>query len=151
MLRFILYLIVAIQLSSCANKPQKQHDAPAVDVSKQFEHNPAVSAESILISRQASHQYQICLTEQIKKFVHVDMDVRESTGRILKICDSEFNPIREAFKADNIPGKVTERYLNTKRSRSTPNILRVLMFAQSRRDEAKGAASQKVLPTNAID
>ena len=143
MLRIILYLIVMVAMSGCVTKPEKSVDVAPDDLAGDFEHNSAISAESILISRQASQQYQRCLTEQIKKYVHIEMDVRESTGRILKGCDAEFNPIREAFKSDNIPANVTERYINTKRSRSTPNILRVLMFAQSRRNEATATATVK--------
>ncbi|HFD11195.1 MAG TPA: hypothetical protein ENJ32_01810 [Crenotrichaceae bacterium] len=130
MLRFFSCVLVAFILSGCANKV-----GGPPDTSESFEHNPAVSAQTILISRKSSQQYQRCLTEQIKQYVNIDMDVRVSTGRIMKACEPEFNPIREAFKADHIPSQVTERYLSTKRSRSTPNILRVLMYAQSKRDD----------------
>ncbi|MCH9698409.1 MAG: hypothetical protein K0U68_09920 [Gammaproteobacteria bacterium] len=104
-----------------------------------------------MISRQASQQYQVCLSEQIKNYVNIEMDVRESTGRIMKTCDVEFNPIRDAFKLDAIPSNVTERYISTKRSRSTPNILRVLMFAQSRREQQKKTSEQNVSPIKADD
>jgi hypothetical protein len=141
MLRFVACLVVVLVLSGCANKPEK-----TVDSSTSFEHNPAISAEAILISRAASQQYQVCLTEQIKQYVNVDMHIRQSTGEIIKACEHEFNPIREAFKAEDIPSQVTERYINTKRSRSTPNILRVLMFAQSRREQEQSATQQNTPP-----
>ncbi len=137
MLRLVACLAVVLMLFSCANKPEK-----AVESSASFEHNPAISAEAILISRAASQQYQGCLTEQIKQYVNVDMHVLQSTGEIIKACEPEFNPIREAFKAEDIPSQVTERYISTKRSRSTPNILRVLMFAQSRREQEQSATQQ---------
>lgn len=146
MLRFVSVVVIFLVLSSCANKPEK-----TVESSTSFEHNPAISAEAILISRAASQQYQVCLTEQIKQYVNVDMHVRQSTGRILKACEPEFNPIRDAFKAEDIPSQVTERYINTKRSRSTPNILRVLMFAQSRREEAQSAKHKSAVPTKTLD
>ncbi len=146
MLRFVSIIVIFLVLSSCANKSEKTAES-----STSFEHNPAISAEAILISRAASLQYQACLTEQIKQYVNVDMHVRQSTGRILKACDPEFNPIRDAFKAENIPRKVTERYINTKRSRSTPNILRVLMFAQSRREAAQSAKHKSVIPAKSLD
>ena len=143
MLRFVACLVVVLVLSGCVNKPEK-----TVDSSTSFEHNPAISAEAILISRAASQQYQVCLTEQIKRYVNVDMHVRQSSGEIIKACESEFNPIREAFKAEDIPSQVTERYISTKRSRSTPNILRVLMFAQSRREQEQSATQ---VPSKAIE
>lgn len=146
MLRFVSIIVIFLVLSSCANKSEKTAES-----STSFEHNPAISAEAILISRAASLQYQACLTEQIKQYVNVDMHVRQSTGRILKACDPEFNPIRDAFKAENIPRKVTERYINTKRSRSTPNILRVLMFAQSKREAAQSAKHKSVIPAKSLD
>ncbi len=146
MLRFLHYLVLFIFISGCTSGPEKP-----VQVSEPFEHNPAISADSILISRAASQQYQFCITEQIKDYVNIEMHVRESTGRIMKACDAEFNPIREAFKSDNVPSKVTERYINTKRSRTTPNILRVLMFAQSRREQAKTNNQQAIEPAKVID
>jgi hypothetical protein len=146
MLRLGFYLLVVLLLISCTNKSEKELESSA-----SFEHNPAISADAILISRAASQQYQHCLTEQIKRYVNIDMHVRQSSGRILKTCDPEFNPIRDAFKAENIPSQVTERYINTKRSRSTPNILRVLMYAQSRREAAQSAAQQTISPAKAID
>ncbi|MEE9425365.1 MAG: hypothetical protein V3V18_10380 [Methylococcales bacterium] len=142
MLRFVVFLTVVLALYGCANKPEK-----TVDSSTSFEHNPAISAEAILISRAASQQYQVCLTEQIKRYVNIDMHVRQSSGEILKACESEFNPIREAFKAEDIPSQVTERYISTKRSRSTPNILRVLMFAQSRREQKQSASEPNMAPS----
>jgi hypothetical protein len=151
MLRLIPGLVVVFLLFGCANKPEKATDVNSGDSSVSFEHNPAISAEAILISRAASQQYQRCLTEQIKQYVNVDMHVRQSTGRIMKACEPEFNPIRDAFKAENIPTQVTEKYIRTKRNRSTPNILRVLMFAQSKREEARSAAEQSLAPVKATD
>ena len=79
------------------------------------------------------------------------MDVRQSTGEILKTCDVEFNPIREAFKKDKVPVDVTRRYINVKRSRSTPNILKLLMFAQSKRNEKTTADTQSAVSEKAVD
>ena len=77
--------------------------------------------------------YHACISQKIDAFRKVELDSRAITDEIMKQCDSELNPIKDAFAAENVPPPITDRYIRRKRTQATRKVLQTMMTYQAMR------------------
>lgn len=81
--------------------------------------------------QQGKNRYDACLNEQLVKNIAREADPRAVTDAILKACEEQLHPIRNAFISEKVPTEMIDRYLRQQRSRAAQSLVRELMGAQA--------------------
>lgn len=79
----------------------------------------------------ASNQYQRCMGEQLSSYLDSGQDPRGITDAILKQCESQLQPMRDAFIAEKVPPEMADRYLHKTRTHAARNLIREVMAMQA--------------------
>lgn len=82
--------------------------------------------------------YQRCMGEALRAQVDNKQDSRALTDAILKKCEPQLQPMREAFAAEKVPTEIAERYLKKTRTQAARNLIREVMAMQA----VRGAAAK---------
>ena len=78
-------------------------------------------------------QYQKCLNDETHTHVNDKDDSRRVSDLILRNCEGKLNTIKEAFDAEKVPGVISDRYIQSKRSRAAQQVVKVVMSAEAGR------------------
>ncbi|MGR9107570.1 MAG: hypothetical protein ACU843_11630 [Gammaproteobacteria bacterium] len=94
--------------------------------------NPSILSEGTIAEIQKQNLvYQKCLGQQVAAFHESDFDSREASNRVLKKCENELDPIRNALLKEKVPLEIANRYLLRKRHQAAREVLKYMMFAES--------------------
>ena len=105
---------------------------PAV-VNAEDQWNPSTLSNSTIeaIQKQTVVYHQ-CLDRQVAAFNETNFDSRDASNRVLKQCEDKLDPIRTALLEEKVPLEIANRYLLRKRHQAARQVLKYMMFAQSR-------------------
>ena len=109
---------------------------PALSAPKTWQPT-TLAPQTIEKTRTATQAYHVCLSNEIKSLQHARLDSRDATNVILKKCESELTPIRDALLAEQVPPKIADRFLFRKRNQAVRKLLQLMMFAESQREAAQ--------------
>lgn len=90
-----------------------------------------LSMETIDTVRSTTQKYHQCVDKELNQITLAGKDSRAVTDFVLKKCDYQLKPIQDAFAQENVSPAITKRYLRRKRTQTTRNVLRLVMFTQS--------------------
>lgn len=88
---------------------------------------------------QAAGVYQNCVGNALRAQINNKQDSRAVTDGILKQCEPQLQPMRDAFTSEKVPAEIADRYLQKTRTQTARNLLREVMATQA----VRGAAPVK--------
>ncbi|MCX8050030.1 MAG: hypothetical protein N3A55_10305 [Methylohalobius sp.] len=100
----------------------------------------ALSDQVIEQANQASREYFACIQERLSRYRYRGGNSRYETQALLRHCEHHLKSIRQAFSAEGVDAKITERYLKRKRTQAARYVLETIMGleAQHRAAQAGG-------------
>lgn len=94
---------------------------------------PALKTETIEKIHAQTQNYHQCMGQELLKFTDPAADPRNIADAVLKICEAQLTPMREAFVAEGVPEAQADRYLRRVRTQAANNLLRETMMMQAQR------------------
>ena len=102
-------------------------------IAEKEEWNPStLSEKTIEAIQQQTLVYHQCLDRELNGMRETIADSRDATNRVLKQCEALLDPIRDSLVAEKVPQEIATRYLLRKRHQAARQVLKFVMFAQSR-------------------
>ena len=99
------------------------------------EWNPSTLSDRTIESiQEQTLVYHQCLDRELNGIREKISDSRNATNRVLKQCEAQLDPIRDALVAEQVPTEIANRYLLRKRHQAARQVLKYMMFAQSRQE-----------------
>lgn len=96
------------------------------------EWNPStLSDRTIEAIQQQTLVYQRCLERTMSTFSGTEFDSRHASNWVLKQCENQLDPIRNALLEEEVPVEIANRYLLRKRHQAARQVLQTMMFAES--------------------
>ncbi len=121
------FLAISITLTACSVNPSaKPTNAKTWQPS-------TLSPETMETANRTVSDYHTCITQKIGAFRKAELDSRAVTDEIMKQCDSQLNPIKDAFAAENVPPSIADRYIRRKRTQTTRKVLQTMMTYEAMR------------------
>lgn len=75
--------------------------------------------------------YQHCIDAEGQGIASRQADARELANEVLKKCEAQLTPLREAFLSEGVSEQEADRYLRKTRTYAARNLLRALMEIQA--------------------
>ncbi|MEE9356058.1 MAG: hypothetical protein V3U75_10760 [Methylococcaceae bacterium] len=121
-IRFILLSMTIFLLAACS-QPKKQEDVWQ---------SSTLAASTITQVKSAKLHYQQCISKKVQQEQATLTDSRIATDRILKLCENTLGEIRQAFRQENVPDHISDRYLKRTRTQTARNVLQYMMFENAK-------------------
>jgi hypothetical protein len=111
---------------------------PALAEEGQWEPSKLKASTIEAVNRQTAI-YQQCIDTEGQGIASREADARELANEVLKKCEAQLTPLREAFLSEGVSAQEADRYLRKTRTYAARNLLRALMEVQAMRGAADPA------------
>ncbi len=95
--------------------------------------NTTLSDATIKKIQDAQYQYKKCVSAEMQKPSHQELESRKATEAIMKQCESVLTQMREVYLAEKVPETIADRHLRQMRMQTTRNVLQGMMFSEAAR------------------
>jgi hypothetical protein len=96
-------------------------------------HNTTLSEATIEKIQAAKFEYKKCVSDEMQKPAYQQLDSRNATEAIIKLCEPVLAKMREVYTGAEVPGVVADRHLKQMRLQTTRDVLQNLMFSEASR------------------
>ncbi len=127
------YLLVGTFLATALSLTACSVNSPAKPTTTKTWQPSTLSPETMETANRTVSAYHACISRKIGAFRKAELDSRAVTDEIMKLCDSQLNPIKDAFAVENVPPSITDRYIQRKRTQATRKVLQTMMTYQAMR------------------
>ena len=98
-----------------------------------------LKASTLETAHRQTANYQHCIDTEGQGIVSRDADAQTLANEVLKKCEVQLTPLREAFLSEGVSEQEADRYLRKTRTYAARNLLRALMEVQAMRGGADPA------------
>ena len=131
----ICHLVVACQLNPAetpfADAPKKNREWQA----------STLKPETVAKANAAIKRYERCLNDETVSRAAEKKDFRAIGDQVLQICEPVLACVKSAYRTENVPDVVSERYMRQTRSRGAQSLMRFLEAAQAQRVSQEPSSS----------
>lgn len=105
---------------------------PALVLAEEGQWEPSQLKDSTIeaVHRQ-SEIYRRCIDTEGRGVASAERDARDLANEVLKKCEAQLTPLREALLNEGVSSQEADRYLRKTRTYAARNLLRALMEVQA--------------------
>ncbi|KAF3977638.1 MAG: hypothetical protein HFP77_06140 [Methylococcales symbiont of Iophon sp. n. MRB-2018] len=81
--------------------------------------------------QQAQYQYKKCVTDKMRLAAKGNIDVKDATASIMKLCEEVLAQMRQIYLDNGVPAVIADRHLKKMRNDITRRVIKQLMFTKA--------------------